>query len=103
ALIGFYSGKKAPTRPVVAARAASPEEAAPRAVRQKPKPPPPPSPQDTQWFILKGGKTLGPISNVELQRYVEQGFIEGPDYLWNESYADWRRADTVLKLPTRNS
>jgi hypothetical protein len=49
-----------------------------------------------QWYLAREGKQLGPISEAELTKFIEQGHLLPTDLLWREGFPDWRPAMAVF-------
>ena len=52
----------------------------------------------TEWYVSRGGKKQGPITDADLLRFVAQGKIRSDDLLWRCEFEDWRVANSVLGL-----
>jgi len=49
-----------------------------------------------QWYLARDGKQYGPLSEVELSKFVELGHLLPTDLLWREGFPDWRPAPSVF-------
>lgn len=50
----------------------------------------------TQWYLARDGKQYGPLTDVELSKFVELGHLLATDLLWREGFADWQPALSVF-------
>ena len=50
----------------------------------------------TQWYLARDGQQFGPISDVELAKFIELGHMQPNDLLWREGFPDWRPAMVVF-------
>lgn len=49
-----------------------------------------------QWYLAREGKQYGPLSELELSKFVELGHLLPTDLLWREGFTDWRPAPSVF-------
>jgi len=49
-----------------------------------------------QWYLARDGKQYGPLTEVELSKFVELGHLLPTDLLWREGFADWQPALSVF-------
>lgn len=49
-----------------------------------------------QWYLAREGQQFGPISDVELAKFIELGHLQPTDLLWREGFPDWRPALVVF-------
>ncbi|MEL6374396.1 MAG: GYF domain-containing protein [Pseudomonadota bacterium] len=54
------------------------------------------TPADTEWYLAREGQQFGPLSQRELDKFVELGHLRGEDLLWRAGMAEWQRADVVM-------
>jgi hypothetical protein len=59
------------------------------------KPMSPPQAQ-AQWYLARDGQQYGPLSEMELNKFVELGHLQPTDLLWKEGFPDWRPAMVVF-------
>jgi hypothetical protein len=59
------------------------------------KPMSPPQSQ-TQWYLARDGQQYGPLSEMELNKFVELGHLQPTDLLWRDGFPDWRPAMVVF-------
>ncbi len=55
-----------------------------------------PPPSQTQWYLAREGQQYGPLSDIELAKFVELGHLQPTDLLWREGFPDWRPAMVVF-------
>ncbi|MBN1492402.1 MAG: TIGR00266 family protein [Phycisphaerae bacterium] len=48
-----------------------------------------------EWYYLKNGSQVGPVSDAELKRLVDQGGLVPADLVWNENLTGWTPASRV--------
>jgi hypothetical protein len=60
---------------------------------------------ETQWYLARDGQQFGPISDAELAKFIELGYLQPTDLLWREGFPDWRPALVVFppRSPARPS
>ena len=51
-----------------------------------------------QWFLSRGGSSVGPLSFEELRAQVHAGAVGATDVVWNASLGDWKPALEVQGL-----
>jgi len=51
---------------------------------------------DIQWYIAREGKQHGPLSDVEMRTFVQQGHLKPTDLIWRPGFSDWRPAPAVF-------
>jgi hypothetical protein len=49
-----------------------------------------------QWYLARDGKQHGPISEAELNRFMQEGHLLPNDLLWRDGFSDWRPAMVVF-------
>lgn len=42
----------------------------------------------TEWYLARDGQQFGPLSDVELTKFVELGHLRPTDLLWRQGFAD---------------
>ena len=55
-----------------------------------------PPPSQLQWYLAREGQQYGPLSEMELAKFVELGHLQPSDLLWREGFPDWRPAMVVF-------
>jgi len=55
-----------------------------------------PPQSQTQWYLAREGQQYGPLSDMELAKFVELGHLQPTDLLWREGFPDWRPAMVVF-------
>ncbi len=51
---------------------------------------------DIQWYIARDGKQYGPLSDAEMQLFVDGGHLQEPDLIWRAGFADWLAAYEIF-------
>jgi hypothetical protein len=50
----------------------------------------------TQWYLARDGRQIGPVSEAELAKLIELGHLRPTDLLWRDGFPDWRPAMVVF-------
>jgi uncharacterized protein DUF4339 len=45
--------------------------------------------QDLHWYIARDGQQYGPISDTELNKFVQLGHLQPDDLLWRDGLPSW--------------
>jgi len=53
-----------------------------------------------EWYIARDGEQHGPLSEAELEKFIEFGHLKPTDLLWRAGFADWRVAAEVFPPAT---
>ena len=56
----------------------------------------PQSGQSIEWYIARDGAQHGPLSDVEMRKFVELGHLRGEDLVWRAGFPDWRKSSQVF-------
>ena len=48
------------------------------------------------WHLVRSGKPYGPLSDLEMLKFIELGHLEPTDLLWREGFSEWRHATAVF-------
>ena len=56
-----------------------------------------------QWYLAREGKQYGPLTEVELSKFVELGHLLPSDLLWREGFPDWQPALSVFPVDSKPS
>jgi hypothetical protein len=56
----------------------------------------------TEWFILKNGEKLGPLTASALKLLAANGTLRPGDKVWREGLNDWKTAGKVIGLFASN-
>jgi hypothetical protein len=56
----------------------------------------PASAPEAEWFLARDGRQFGPLTEVELAKFIELGHLQATDLLWREGFPDWRPARLVF-------
>jgi len=49
-----------------------------------------------EWYLARNGKQYGPLSDLELLKFIDLGHLEPNDLLWREGFNEWRSATVVF-------
>jgi hypothetical protein len=49
-----------------------------------------------EWYLVRNDKQYGPLSELELQKFIDLGHLEPNDLLWREGFNEWRFATAVF-------
>jgi len=49
-----------------------------------------------EWYLARDGKEYGPLSDLELLKFVDLGHLKLNDLLWREGFSEWRPATVVF-------
>lgn len=52
-----------------------------------------------EWYIARDGQQHGPLSQAELDKFIEFGHLRPTDLLWRAGFPDWRVASDVFPSP----
>ncbi len=52
-----------------------------------------------EWYIARDGQQYGPLSDVEMRKFVELGHLRPADLVWRQGFPDWRPAPAVFPTP----
>jgi hypothetical protein len=52
-----------------------------------------------EWYIARDGNQHGPLSQDELDKFIEFGHLKPTDLLWRAGFSEWRRASDVFQGP----
>ena len=55
--------------------------------------------EQIEWYIARDGQQHGPLSQAELDKFVEFGHLKPTDLLWRAGFPDWRVASDVIQTP----
>ena len=51
---------------------------------------------EVQWYIARDGKQHGPLTDVEMRKFVERKHLRATDLLWRPGFADWKPATVIF-------
>lgn len=54
---------------------------------------------DIEWYLARDGRQYGPLSDVEMKKFVELGHLKPTDLVWRQGFPDWRPATSVFPEP----
>lgn len=49
-----------------------------------------------EWYLARGGQQYGPLSDVELKKFVDLGHLKPDDLVWRQGFTEWLPASTVF-------
>lgn len=49
-----------------------------------------------EWYLARDGQQHGPLSQIELDKFIELGHLRPEDLLWRAGFDDWRPAAEVF-------
>jgi len=49
-----------------------------------------------EWYLARNDKQYGPLSDLELQKFIDLGHLEPNDLLWREGFNGWQSATVVF-------
>lgn len=52
-----------------------------------------------EWYIARDGKQYGPLTDLEMRKFVELGHLRPSDLVWRYGFPDWRPALAVFPAP----
>jgi hypothetical protein len=52
----------------------------------------------SEWYVMKGGKKVGPLDGAKLKKMADSGQISPSDMVWKDGFPDWKPASTVKGL-----
>lgn len=61
-------------------------------------PPPPPAQPDVEWYAMRNGQQIGPLSLEALREQVFSGALGARNYLWRDGMGDWQRMAAIDDL-----
>jgi len=54
--------------------------------------------QPIEWYLARDGQQHGPVTDAELKKIIELGYLRPTDLVWRQGMSDWAVADSVLDL-----
>lgn len=58
--------------------------------------PEPQTDQTIEWYLARDGAQHGPLSDVEMRKFVELGHLRPNDLVWRAGFPDWRKGSQVF-------
>ena len=52
----------------------------------------------SNWYYVKDGATIGPVSSRQLKQLAENGTLSSSDLVWKDGMKDWQQASQVIGL-----
>lgn len=59
------------------------------------------APPQIEWYIARDGQQYGPLSDLEMRKFVELGHLRPTDLVWRQGFPDWRPAPVVFPAPVQ--
>lgn len=54
--------------------------------------------QPIEWYLARDGQQHGPVTDVELKKIIELGYLKPTDLVWRQGMSEWAMAESVLDL-----
>jgi len=54
--------------------------------------------QPIEWYLARDGQQHGPVTDAELKKIIELGYLRPTDLVWRQGMADWTTAEAALDL-----
>ena len=51
---------------------------------------------EVEWHLVRNGKPYGPVSDLEMLKFIELGHMKPTDMLWRDGFNEWRPATIVF-------
>ncbi|MBS0240929.1 MAG: DUF4339 domain-containing protein [Proteobacteria bacterium] len=51
-----------------------------------------------EWYLARDGQQHGPVTDLELKKIIELGYLKPTDLVWRQGMAEWALAESVLDL-----
>ena len=58
---------------------------------------------DPLWYAVRDGQQIGPISRAHLDGLLSRGQLKSSDLVWQEGWAQWAPADTIIQSAPSNA
>jgi hypothetical protein len=49
-----------------------------------------------EWYLARGGQQYGPLSDLEMRKFVDLGHLRPGDLLWRTGFSDWRPGSDIF-------
>src|SRR5262245_57125669 len=53
-------------------------------------------PSNLEWYLARDAKQYGPLSDLELLKFIDLGHLQPSDLLWRGGFSEWRPATVVF-------
>ncbi|MEN2495153.1 MAG: hypothetical protein TECD_01071 [Hyphomicrobiaceae bacterium hypho_1] len=53
---------------------------------------------NVEWFLARNGQQYGPLSNTELDKFIELGHLRPSDLVWRAGFEEWLTADQIFPV-----
>ena len=50
------------------------------------------------WYLARDGQQYGPLTDGEIKKFNDLGYLLATDLVWREGFPDWRPAGAVFEL-----
>lgn len=54
--------------------------------------------QPIEWYLARDGQQHGPVTDAELKKIIELGYLRPADLVWRQGMPEWALAESVLDL-----
>jgi len=54
--------------------------------------------QPIEWYLARDGQQHGPVTDAELKKIMELGYLRPTDLVWRQGMPEWALAESVLDL-----
>lgn len=54
--------------------------------------------QPIEWYLARDGQQHGPVTDAELRKIIELGYLRPTDLVWRQGMSDWATAESALDL-----
>jgi hypothetical protein len=54
--------------------------------------------QPIEWYLARDGQQHGPVTDAELKKIIELGYLRPTDLVWRQGMPDWGVAEAVLGM-----
>ncbi|MGI9424484.1 MAG: GYF domain-containing protein [Hyphomicrobiaceae bacterium] len=51
-----------------------------------------------EWYLARDGQQHGPLSDVELKKFIELGHLSPSDLVWRAGFPEWKTASEVFAI-----
>lgn len=49
-----------------------------------------------EWYLARGGQQYGPLSDLEMRKFVDLGHLRPGDLVWRHGFNDWRPGSDIF-------
>jgi hypothetical protein len=54
-----------------------------------------------EWYLARDDQQIGPLTDIEMKKFIELGHMRPTDLVWRKGFADWQQASAVFELARR--